>query len=76
MDYLLTESRGVALFWPFSDARLKLAFEPLSWYQMDHFSGLGRLGSLAAQSGLELLLLVPLVGAAVAIYRRRAARRD
>jgi len=61
LDYLLTESRGVALFWPITDHRYKLNwFNPIN-YSWRTTSVLAASWDIARLCLLELLLFGPLL---------------
>jgi membrane-bound metal-dependent hydrolase YbcI (DUF457 family) len=72
LDYLLTESRGVALWWPV-DRRYKLGLEELQYYRLvfgwDRRIGWGKLGAL------EVVVFVPVFAIAVLASRRRYRAR-
>ena len=68
LDYLLTESRGVALWWPVTDQRFKLGME-WSYYQLATASqGWRAFGKLL---GIELVIFGPILAIAAALSRRR-----
>ena len=69
LDYLLTESRGVALWWPLTDHRYKLGIEEVSYYQLAAMSK-GMLGWVKL-CALELLLFGPVLAISVLASRRR-----
>ena len=73
LDYLLTESRGVALWWPLTDRRYKLGLEGLSYYQLAAISG----GAIrwVKLCVLEILLFGPILAISVLASRRGFAHR-
>lgn len=69
LDYLVTESPGVALLWPVTSRRYKLGIDELSYYYLARASGGVR--SLARLCGAEVLLFGPML--AFSVLHRRAA---
>jgi len=69
LDYLLTDSRGVALGWPVTDHRFKLGIEGLSYYQFAAGSQ-GVIGFVKL-SVIELLVFGPVFALSVLYSRRR-----
>lgn len=69
LDYLLTDSRGVALGWPVTDHRFKLGIEGLSYYQFA--KGARGLVEFMKLSIIELLIFGPVFAIAVSCSRRR-----
>ena len=69
LDYLVTESRGVALWWPVSGRRTKLGIDALSYYRI----AAGSEGAIAVMKlcAIEAVLFGPLLVLAVRIRRRR-----
>ncbi|HTE16939.1 MAG TPA: metal-dependent hydrolase, partial [Armatimonadota bacterium] len=66
LDYLFTESRGVALFWPVTNYRFRLDAEILNYYRFAEFRQWGFWIGAVRLSVLELVLFGPLaVGAYV-----------
>ena len=67
LDYMLTESRGVALWWPFTNHRYKLQLpNPIDYtYDVDSFSHAVR--DLLKISLIELLIFAPLLLAVIAM---------
>lgn len=74
LDMFYGHGRGLAMFWPFSDARWAL---PLPWFSTLHAPGSG--GSCAhlfRVYGIEFLCYLPLVIAAIIIrWRLQSCRR-
>jgi len=70
LDYLLTDSRGVALWWPVTDQRFKLGIEGLSYYQFA--AGSQRVIGFAKLSVIELVVFGPVFAIAVLCSRRRS----
>jgi membrane-bound metal-dependent hydrolase YbcI (DUF457 family) len=74
LDYLLTESRGVALFWPITDHRYKLDwFNPIN-YIWRTTSMVTATVDLARLSALELLIFGPFLLLALLIKKRFALK--
>jgi membrane-bound metal-dependent hydrolase YbcI (DUF457 family) len=69
LDYLVTESPGVALWWPVSHRRYKLGIDELSYYHITKASE-GAL-ALVKLCTAELLLFGPVLVLAVLASRRR-----
>jgi hypothetical protein len=70
LDYLVTESPGVALWWPLTARRYKLGIDELSYYHlMQH--GSERVLAFAKLCVAELLLFGPVLAFAVRATRRR-----
>jgi hypothetical protein len=69
LDYLVTESPGIALWWPVTDRRYKLGIDELSYYHITHASE-GAL-ALVKLCVAELLLFGPILALAVLVSRRR-----
>ncbi|HEX2690027.1 MAG TPA: metal-dependent hydrolase [Kofleriaceae bacterium] len=69
LDYLCTQSRGVALWWPVTDQRYKLGIDEVSYYQFATASE----GAIAwvKLCALELLLFGPVFAISVLASRRR-----
>lgn len=67
LDYMLTESRGVALWWPFTNHRYKLQLpNPIGYtYSVDSFSQAAK--DLLKISLVELLIFAPLLLAAISV---------
>lgn len=72
LDYLVTESPGVALWWPVTDRRTKLGIDELSYYHLVGASG----GGLAwvKLCVAEILLFGPILALTVLASRRRFVR--
>ena len=61
LDYLITESRGIALFWPFTDHRYKLrAPNPIN-YTWSDASVWDAAADILRISFIELLIFAPLL---------------
>ena len=70
LDYLMTESRGVALWWPFTDHRYKLqGWNPID-YSWSSASFLDVVTAVLRISVMELILFGPLL-LLVLVLRRR-----
>lgn len=72
LDYVVTESRGVALAWPVTDHRYRLGIDALSYYRVT-----GGASSAAAALTLcliELALFAPILALAIGASRRRWRR--
>jgi membrane-bound metal-dependent hydrolase YbcI (DUF457 family) len=69
LDYLFTESRGVALLWPVTNHRFKLGITEWSYYQITTASQ----GWMAFVKliGMELLVFGPIFAISVLCSRRR-----
>lgn len=69
LDYLVTESRGVALWWPVTGRRYKLGIDALSYYHIVGASG----GALAVVKlcVAEAVLFGPILACTVLATRRR-----
>jgi len=75
LDYMLTESRGVALWWPFTNHRYKLRLpNPIDYtYSVDSFSHAAK--DLLKISLIELLIFAPLL-LAVILVRQVLSKRS
>jgi membrane-bound metal-dependent hydrolase YbcI (DUF457 family) len=69
LDYLFTESRGVALWWPVTGQRFKLGIAEWSYYELAGASR-GWL-EVVKLSGFELLVFGPIFAISVWCSRRR-----
>jgi membrane-bound metal-dependent hydrolase YbcI (DUF457 family) len=69
LDYLVTESPGVALWWPVTGQRYKLGIDELSYYHITAASE-GWL-ALVKLCAAEVILFGPLLAIAVLASRRR-----
>ena len=69
LDYLVTESPGVALWWPVTDRRYKLGIGELSYYHITQASE--RALAFVKLCAAELLLFGPVLAFAVLATRRR-----
>jgi len=67
LDYMLTESRGVALWWPFTNHRYKLMLpNPIDYtYSVDSFGKAAK--DLLKISLIELLIFAPLLLAVISV---------
>lgn len=74
LDYLFTESRGVALFWPLTDHRYKLNWFNPTNYSWRTTSLLSAAADLARLCALELLIYGPFFLFSVLIKKRLAVR--
>jgi membrane-bound metal-dependent hydrolase YbcI (DUF457 family) len=70
LDYLLTESGGLQLLWPFTDARFKLGIEGLNYYASDAH---GPVAGILLTSRIEVLIFGPLL--ALTLWLRARRRR-
>jgi len=61
LDFLMTESRGVALFWPFTDHRYKLSLPNPIDYTWDDASLWGSAIDLLRISLIELVIFAPIL---------------
>jgi hypothetical protein len=68
LDYLVTESPGVALGWPVTGQRTKLGVDALSYYHLVGASGGAR--ALVKLCLVEILLFGPILALAVLARRR------
>ncbi|HET9620595.1 MAG TPA: metal-dependent hydrolase [Kofleriaceae bacterium] len=68
LDYVITESAGVALWWPVTTQREKLGIDALSYYHVGH-------GSLATLIAIELAIFGPIFALAVTAACRTPASR-
>lgn len=69
LDYLVTESHGVELWWPVTDRRYRLGIDELSYYHLVRAShGVQTLARLCLA---EVALFGPLLAVAVRVARRR-----
>jgi membrane-bound metal-dependent hydrolase YbcI (DUF457 family) len=68
LDYLVTESPGVALWWPVTGRRYKLGIDELSYYHITQASEHGL--ALVKLCVAELLLFGPILAFAVLATRR------
>jgi membrane-bound metal-dependent hydrolase YbcI (DUF457 family) len=75
IDYLITESNGVELFWPFSDQRYKLEVANPIDYSWDNGSLIGGLVGILKISALELILFAPILVLIVVIKNRIYKKR-
>jgi inner membrane protein len=74
LDYLFTESRGVALFWPITDYRYKLNwFNPIN-YSWRSTSISAAVADLARLCVLEMLIFSPVLLLALLIKKRFASK--
>jgi len=69
LDYLFTDSRGIALWWPVTDQRFKLGIEEWSYYQLAKGSP-GWFGFVKL-SAIELVVFGPIFAISVRCSRRR-----
>jgi len=69
LDYLFTDSRGLALWWPVADQRFKLGIPEWSYYQFAKGSS-GLLGFVKL-SVIELFVFGPIFAISVRYSRRR-----
>jgi membrane-bound metal-dependent hydrolase YbcI (DUF457 family) len=69
LDYVLTESRGVALWWPFTNRRYKLRFPNPIDYSWSDDSFTHAALDLLKISFIELLIFAPVLVAAILIRR-------
>jgi membrane-bound metal-dependent hydrolase YbcI (DUF457 family) len=72
LDYLVTESPGVALWWPVMGQRTKLGVDDLSYYHL--VDGAGGALAMAKLCAVEALLFGPILALAVMARRRRQGR--
>jgi len=70
LDYVLTESRGVALWWPFTNRRYKLRFPNPIDYTWNDDSWAQAALDLLKISFVELLIFTPVLVAAILVRRR------
>lgn len=74
LDYLITQSPGVALWWPVTGRRYKLGIDELSYYRLvEAPQGALAWGKLCAA---EVVLFGPILAIAVLASRRRSGRQD
>lgn len=73
LDYVLTESRGVSLWWPFTNRRYKLRFPNPIDYTWSDDSVVHAALDLLKISFIELLIFTPVL-VAVLLVRRFASR--
>lgn len=74
LDYVVTESPGVALWWPMTSRRTKLGIDALSYYRLvDASQGALALGKLCLA---EVVLFGPILAFAVLASRRRPGRHS
>ena len=69
LDYLITESPGVALWWPVTAERYKLGIDELSYYHL--IEAPRRALALAKLCAVEVLLFGPMLAFAVLARRPR-----
>ena len=69
LDYLITESPGVALWWPVTAQRYKLGIDELSYYHL--IEAPRRALALAKLCAVEVLVFGPMLAFAVLASRRR-----
>jgi len=74
LDFLMTESRGVALWWPFTDARYKLSGPNPIDYTWSSTSFLDAAVSILRISLISLLIFGPLLLLIVLLTRWRVRR--
>lgn len=70
LDYLVTESHGVELWWPMTGQRYKLGIDELSYY---HLVGASHgAGTLVRLCLVEAVLFGPILAVTVLVSRRRS----
>lgn len=69
LDYLVTGSHGVELWWPVTDRRYRLGIDELSYYHLMRASHGAQ--TLARLCLAEVILFGPLLAVAVVVIRRR-----
>jgi len=74
LDYVMTESGGVELFWPVSDRRFKLGIDNPIDYTWSQESAARAAGDLLRISLIEAAVFVPVL-AGVFLMKRALARR-
>lgn len=75
LDFILTESRGVALWWPFTNYRYKLRFPNPIDYTWDNHSFTQAVIDLLKISLVELLLFAPVLLVVIAV-RQLVSKRS
>ena len=72
LDYLVTESHGIALLWPVTDQRFSLEDGRLGYYRLAGFAQWGTWVGYLRLSVIDLLMFGPVLAAAVLLRRRPA----
>jgi membrane-bound metal-dependent hydrolase YbcI (DUF457 family) len=75
LDFILTESRGVALWWPFTNYRYKLRFPNPIDYTWDNHSFTQAVIDLLKISLVELLLFAPVLLVVISV-RQLVSKRS
>jgi membrane-bound metal-dependent hydrolase YbcI (DUF457 family) len=73
LDFLMTESRGVALWWPLTDHRYRLSLPNPIDYNWDTASLWGSLNDLVRISLIELMLFAPILLVVLLVRRLRVS---
>jgi hypothetical protein len=76
LDYLMTESRGVALWWPFTNQRYKLNLSNPIDYAWSQTSVLEALVDILKISLIELLIFLPVLLIVMYIKKLLVKRTD
>lgn len=76
LDFLMTESRGVALWWPFTNQRYKLRLSNPIDYTWSHESLWEAVMAILKISLIELLIFAPILLVVILIKRLLVEHRD
>lgn len=76
LDYVMTESRGIALWWPFTDRRYKFRGPNPIDYTWSSTSFWDAAVNVLRITFLELLLFAPLLLVVIVVRRRRMRARS